>query len=357
MLSFEAGRRLTDQMETQLKELTDLAQGIVDPFEPWTNADATALDRMSVADWLAEAKCSELCKRAIAGQLSADNGVPAANQSFLGVLAMIRGGGLDRYWTDTELVRCRGGNQQLPEKFAAALNTGKPTPRVLLNSPVTAIRRSKDHAVLVMVKGAAAPAGPFHDVILAIPPSVWHTIELPEAAIGDRLRNAPQMGANVKYLMRLGERVWESFASSPNLTEDGPVDLTWETTEQEKHGDFAFVAFSGADHAQQCRTWSAESRRSHYIEALAPYPGIEIQIRAEIFCDWPGEEWTQASYYFPRVGEVTRWGPLWKTGYGGWLHFAGEHTCSAFVGYMEGALSSGYRLARRLAVRHGILSA
>jgi monoamine oxidase len=29
-------------------------------------------------------------------------------------------------------------------------------------------------------------------------------------------------------------------------------------------------------------------------------------------------------------------------------HFAGEHTSFAFVGYLGGALSSGYRLARRL---------
>jgi len=28
-----------------------------------------------------------------------------------------------------------------------------------------------------------------------------------------------------------------------------------------------------------------------------------------------------------------------------------EHTCYAFIGYMEGALNSGYRIARRLAVR------
>jgi monoamine oxidase len=75
------------------------------------------------------------------------------------------------------------------------------------------------------------------------------------------------------------------------------------------------------------------------------------------FINWPEEEWTMASYYFPRLNEVTTWGPFWKAGYGGWLHFAGEHTSYAFMGYMEGALSSGYRLARRLAIRDGVLPA
>ena len=33
---------------------------------------------------------------------------------------------------------------------------------------------------------------------------------------------------------------------------------------------------------------------------------------------------------------------------GGRIHLAGEHTCYAFVGYMEGALQSGARVAKRL---------
>jgi hypothetical protein len=60
------------------------------------------------------------------------------------------------------------------------------------------------------------------------------------------------------------------------------------------------------------------------------------------FMDWSKEPWSMGSYYFPRVNEVTKWGPFWKAGHGGWLHFAGEHTCS------------GYRVARRIAVRDGL---
>jgi monoamine oxidase len=55
---------------------------------------------------------------------------------------------------------------------------------------------------------------------------------------------------------------------------------------------------------------------------------------------------------FLRLGEVTTCGPWLNAGVGR-LHFAGEHTCYAFVGYMEGALNSGLRAARRLAVEPG----
>jgi|HubBroStandDraft_4_1064222.scaffolds.fasta_scaffold00272_4 monoamine oxidase len=93
------------------------------------------------------------------------------------------------------------------------------------------------------------------------------------------------------------------------------------------------------------------------MDALkAPYPGIGRQVRRDRFMDWPTETWTEASYHFPNTHEVTTWGPFFRSGYGGWLHFAGEHTCYAFVGYMEGALQSGHRLARRLAQRPGVVS-
>jgi monoamine oxidase len=69
---------------------------------------------------------------------------------------------------------------------------------------------------------------------------------------------------------------------------------------------------------------------------------------------WPDEEFTQAGYSFPAPGQVTTVGPLLAKGMGR-LHFAGEHACYKFVGYMEGALSSGAALAKRIAQRDGIL--
>ena len=154
------------------------------------------------------------------------------------------------------------------------------------------------------------------------------------------------------------DRFWRKFGSSPTLTEDGPVNITWETTEADTDGDFVMVAFSGSDDAKTCAAWDEHVRRLNYVKSLeAVYPGIDNEILKSEFMNWPNEIWSKGSYYFPRVNEVMLWGPFWKAGYGGWLHFAGEHTCYAFIGYTEGALSSGYRLARRLAVRDELFRA
>jgi monoamine oxidase len=70
--------------------------------------------------------------------------------------------------------------------------------------------------------------------------------------------------------------------------------------------------------------------------------------------DWPGMQWVGASYSFPAPGQVTTVGPMLRRGLGR-IHFAGEHCCYKFVGYMEGALSSGVELAKRIAERDGVV--
>jgi monoamine oxidase len=117
------------------------------------------------------------------------------------------------------------------------------------------------------------------------------------------------------------------------------------------------VAFSGAHNADTLINCEADKTRLKiYLDQLqVPYPGIDRAVVAFEFANWLREEWSRGSYYFPRLGEIIKWGRFWKDGYSDWMHFAGEHTSYAFMGYMEGALSSGYRLARRLAERDHVL--
>ena len=56
--------------------------------------------------------------------------------------------------------------------------------------------------------------------------------------------------------------------------------------------------------------------------------------------NWPNDPYVKASYAFPSPGEILRCGPIFKSGVGN-LHFAGEHTCYAFIGYMPGIQEVG----------------
>jgi len=365
-LSWDATRKLTKELTRELNRLADASEAIIDPFEPWQNPDAEELDGQSLADWLRSRRCSRLAKQAIRAQLVSDNGVEAPKQSLLALLAMIKGGGVRKFWTDTEVHRCREGAQALAKKFAVALRrrgvlihtetqvTGISVRRsgVRVSTRPSPANGDRDRVTPSKKTRGSAFRRRFDYAILTIPPSVWNSIEnASPRALSQLLGLRPQMGRNTKYLMAFDRRFWEDAALGPVLTEDGPVDLTWETTEATDNPQFGMVAFSGARDADHLSKLDARQSKTTVMAQLAPvYKGIQAQIRGTHFCNWPTEKWTKASYCFPAPREVTRWGPVYRAGFGGRLYFAGEHTCYAFMGYMEGALSSGFRVATRIAV-------
>jgi monoamine oxidase len=319
----------------------------IDAHEPWNSPNAEALDQKTTADWLRKLKKSDVSSRAIATQLWADNGAPLERQSYLGMLAQVKGGGLDKYWTDSEVYRCKGGNQQLASKLAES--NGKD--HLIIGMPVTAVRVSDKKAIVTCKDRRTIEAD---DVVLAIPPSVWHKIQfLPELPAVIRV----QMGTNVKYLSAVQGRFWKEFGLSPDAVTDGDISMTWDGTDNQIEGPgAALVAFSGGPAADACRRYhnTLERDKAYARELERIYPGYSASFLKSIFMDWPSDVWTLAGYSFPAPGQVTTVGPLLHRGIGR-LHFAGEHASPAFVGYMEGALDSGVSLARRLAARDGII--
>jgi hypothetical protein len=114
-------KRKGKEMDEALASISAAAKGIFDPYRPWTDPQAKILDRQNVLDFVMARKWSDRCKRAVLQQLESDNGVEAEKQSLLALLAMVNGGGSDRYWTDTEVYRSKRGTQALSEAFEAHL--------------------------------------------------------------------------------------------------------------------------------------------------------------------------------------------------------------------------------------------
>ena len=337
LLTLAQKKILAKEYDAELAALTDLARPI-DANEPWNSPGADALDHAPLAKWIADRSCSALARLALLVQLEADNGAPASKQNLLGNLAMIKGGNLESYWTETEVWRCSGGNQQLAENLAKSL----PPERLILGVPATHISTGRK----TFVNLANGRALECEHIILAVPPSVWNKIKftprLPR-------KFKPSMGQNVKFVMSFNQEFWRRHKLSPNYSADGPIDLAWESTDHQHGPGVAVVAFSGATDAQTCRGWTPTKRFENYISTLAPiYQGIRKDLIDSRYFDWPSDPWARASYAFPAPGEITSLGQRLRTGFGP-LQFAGEHTCYAFIGYMEGALQSGIAVAERIA--------
>ena len=349
MLTKAQAAALSKEMDHAFDEINKDAKRVLHPFRPWAQADLVEFDSMSLAWKIGELNVSPLCKRVVRAQLENDNGVVAEHQSYLAILAMVQGGGVEHYWTETEVYRCRGGNQRLAAALAQPFFADG---TLHLESPVARIEVLESHAAVTPRGGKPIWAD---DVVLAVPPSVWRSIQF-KPGMRKYLPELPQMGRNVKYLMALKKEFWIGTKRSPDLGSDVPIGDTWHSTQGQSGPGAAMVAFSGAKGAEICGKWDAVSRTKNYVKALKlPYPGLAGSLVEGRFMNWPEERWTKASYCFSAPGQVTKCGPvLWK-GIENRLHFAGEHTCYAFPGYMEGALHSGAAIAKRLARRDGII--
>jgi monoamine oxidase len=166
------------------------------------------------------------------------------------------------------------------------------------------------------------------------------------------------MGDNLKYLATVKSRFWNNGNPklSPSSQGDDFISMTWEGTDnQPGDGPAELSCFSGGPAAVKAHAIARADRDKVYGDMLEKmYPGFKDNFVTSRWMSWPDEQWTLAGYSFPAPGQVTTVGPLLAKGVGR-LHFAGEHTCYKFVGYMEGALSSGAAVAMKLAKRDGVL--
>ena len=345
-LSADAAEALWEELEKASNLLNADAAKVSDAFEPWRTPNADALDRRTLAEWIAGLDISPLCRMGLDAMMTADNGVVTAWQSYLGNLAMVKGGGVENYWTESEVYRCKGGNQQLARRLASAVGNE----RVMTRTPVTRVQVDDRLARVTLASGRVLEA---EHVLLTAPPSVWNRIAFEPLLPGTLM---PQMGSNVKCLIALKNRFWRNAGLAPDSFTDGPLHMTWDGTDGQPGAGAAMVAFSGGPAAEVTREWSAASRIEQHVAALEKmYRGIRPAFVKARYMDWPGDAWTKGSYSFPAPGQVTTQGPTLRQGLGR-LHFAGEHSSYGFMGYMEGALESGAAAARRIAQRDGVVA-
>jgi monoamine oxidase len=345
-LRHDKARELWKEMREGLARINGDAERIIDPYIPWKMAGAKDLDRRSTAAWIGKLAVSDFCKRAMTIDLTAINGVVPDQQSYLGNLAMVKGGGVEKYWTQTDALRCQDGNQQLPEEMSEDLGPA----HFIFATPVKRIKIEEKRGVVTLADGQTLEAD---DVILAVPCSTWKEIVFDPPLPADL---APQMGFNTKFLTVLKTRFWEQGNLSPRSLTDGPISLTWEDTcNQPEEGGVCLTVYGGGPASEQAAEWAQEMREPNYLAALEKiYPKVRDQFVKSRFVNWRDDPLAQGSYSFPAPGEVTTIGPRLMDGLDR-LHFAGEHCCYAFIGYMEGALQSGVRLAKKLAKRDGLI--
>jgi monoamine oxidase len=323
LLEPKQAKELYDQMEETMNKMNDDAKPINED-EPWNSPNAAPLDKKSTRQWVDSLNLEPMCKIGVTMELEGNNGQKLEQQSYLGNLTQVKGGGLEKYWTDSEVYRCKGGNQSLARKFAEHIGN-----RLITGLPVTEIDGRADKMIVTCKDGRTIEVD---DVVLATPPTTWSKIRcnpgIPTAIM-------PQMGDNLKYLAYTKSRFWTAKKLCPDSESDTFISMTWEGTDGQEGDDGACLnCFSGGPASTLARAHPRDQRDKIYAEMLEKmYPGFTADFVKSRFMVWPEDPWTLAGYSFPAPGQVTTVGPLLAKGLGR-LHFAGEHTCFKFVGYM-----------------------
>ncbi|MCP3447668.1 NAD(P)/FAD-dependent oxidoreductase [Bradyrhizobium sp. CCGUVB14] len=344
-------KTLFEQMEAAFGRMARRARH-VHKHAPWLTSDADALDQQSMADWIRGEHCSRLAKLAIKEQFSNDAGQPVERQSLLANFAVVHGGALKghpaAFFTQTETLRCSEGNQSLAEHLAEEIR--KVGGVVHLSTPVVAVDIDKE-GVTITPEGAASHLADY--VVLAIPPSLWPGGRFAKIKITPQLTpdHYISMGTAVKYLSPVKRRFWIDHGLAPAAT-SSRFGVTWEGTDNQiapRGREVELSLFAGSRPAQLAiRQWERGGKTAvdaFYASRIGQvYRGYQDNLsQPPDFIAWPADPWTGAGYSCPAPGEVTRAGPLLNSAFHKRMYFAGEHTCFAYYGYMEGALQSGLK--------------
>jgi len=336
------GRHLVEaEQETLHKEMDDVfklwgekSKIVRDPWKPWTADGAAQLDAQSLAANIPPT-VSALTRKAILLEFELDNCTPADEQSWLGALAQLAGGGGYEFFEETEVFRCSAGNQALARRLAAGLD---------LNQGKATNIRTGDRIFIDMEGGAKD--GPFDYVVVAVPSVVMEKVTIDGRPFPYR---AIAHGPAVKYLSGVEHRFWIREGVAPSGMSD-QLGMMWEGTDNQMDtARFDVSVFAGGRPAQHAiDAGGGASYFAPRLKALLPH----YEAFTTEFENWPKR--IGMGYSTPAVGEVTTKQKAYTELIAGRIAVAGEHTSPPWFGFMEGALESGLVAMTRIAARAGV---
>jgi monoamine oxidase len=335
-----------------LGELFDRLEELVaqvEPEAPWLSRRAESLDRLSVAQWLADEGMhpdAQTFFPLFLGEMMAAD--PAA-VSVLHMAFYLRSGGGIRYLNafdgGAQQWRINGGSHLLCLALAERLGE-----RVRLRHPVCAIDQDADSVVVHCVSDLDGTRSEYRAdrVVVAVPPLVAESIEFRPAMRAPRATAATSRGRAVKVHLGYPAPMWRQYGLSGwSVSTQGPLLSTVDDSPPDESAGVLTGFVTGA----AALAFSALSPDGQRDAALAHTRRLFPQLPPPTLCtvsDWLAEEYSRGGYaalFGP--GDWLRLGPTLTAPHGR-VHWAGTETSLEFFGLMEGAIRSGRRVATEL---------
>jgi monoamine oxidase len=326
-------REIKSQMEKVIDKITQDANQIENPFEPWETPGADILDNISVSDMLdiyvkdlIDEPFQEDILNYLKFEFENNNLTNPSEQSYLGLLSSIKGGGSDDYWEQTELFRCANGNASLAKAFQEKIGDiynkkdemEEQKNKILcdginVNATLTELRLNPDK-ISLFFKDENKPNDhkveyTFDYLILAIPTFKLKDIKIKDESLESS--HSIKSGDGFKYIIPLKERFWLKSNLSPSGSHQN-LGMLWEATDNQsvykgenEVSNYVLTVFSGGKKATDILKKGDGEIKKLIQELYKDYPeDKDNTINPEpMLVNWV--EIAGGGYSCPALGEVT----------------------------------------------------
>ncbi|NRB40215.1 MAG: FAD-dependent oxidoreductase [Pseudomonadales bacterium] len=322
-------------------ELDKLGELITDSADPRTSPNAAMLDNQNVQEWIDNLNLHPTAKMLAEHYVRAEFD-DADNVSLLYMASQykIYGKVGDN---ESEILRFLHGGRDFANAFASRINGP-----ILLNHVVTAVNQPNSGGVIVKV-GNKSFAG---DVaVVTVPSTVLNKIKFNPALPATQKEAADNLnsGTQNKVLLQYSKRFWLDYGLGGDTVSDGQIGWTWESTERQEGEGGILVAYFSGSYADAQIEWTDEEVIQDKVDQIEQmYPGSTQYLVDTSAHLWHRDPYTMGGFLAYAPGQMMKyWGVFLEPA--GNVYFAGEHTDDEHIGFIEGAVRSGVRVAKQIA--------
>lgn len=312
--------------------------------------ELTKLDRTSLEQYLNQLQVDDWFRKALGVAYVGEMGLDLAEQSALNFVDLIGAqeeGEFDMFGDSDESIKFKGGNQQICDRLAEAVED-----QIRLNHALVAIKNKGKGFVLTFAGEAKQVEADV--VIMTIPYTVLRHVEGVKNLEGmttEKWKCISELGAgkNGKYFLDMKSRIWREQNYQGYLYTNA-IHTSWDSFHLQNYnqGRSVYSVFFGGEAGANVANGGGVA---YLDEVDRAFPGFKDTYNGYTSqMNWWKHKWAQGSYICPQPGQYTMLLDHVATPVGN-MYFAGEHTSSEFGGFMNGAAESGRIAAQQVMKR------
>ena len=238
----------------------------------------------------------------------------------------------------------RGGNDQLPKRFARELDD-----EIRYGASVVRIEQDARGVRATFEQGGLRHTIGGDCLVCGIPFSVLRNVTVSPPFPPEKQRvieQLPYMSISRVYL-QCRRRYWMDQGFSGDAAIDDPPTIIADETRGQDGPRGILNSFMAGDQARRVAAMAESARIDYAVNQIERiYPGVREHLEGGASKCWDEDPWARGAAAWFRPGQMIDFLPDIGRPVGR-IHFAGEHI-SPWPGWMQGALQSGLRVAREV---------